>query len=424
MTVSRGQSSPATDAGRRSFLRKAFLGALSAGMGPALGGCGDSSVRISVGDPSAPPTVSNIPNAGPLGPPDANGLRLPEGFSAKIVARSSQAPLPSSGYVWHNAPDGGATFPTADDGWVYVSNSEISNGGGGVGALRFDANGELMDAYSILDGTSRNCAGGLTPWGTWLSCEEVPLGIVWECDPMGRDIPQARPALGAFWHEAAVVDPDTGYVYLTEDHPSGRLYRFVPAGNLPDGRPDLNSGRLQVALVDGDTEGAVSWTDVTDPTGEPVPTRDQVVESTAFRGGEGMWIHDRVIYFSTKGDNRIWAYSLMDSMLFLIYDDDFYEEPILRGVDNVTVSSGGDVLVAEDFDDMQLIAITPDGVLVPLVQIEGQPTSEITGPAFNPAGDRLYFSSQRGTTAQFDGSGGLTYEMTGPFFLPVTGELA
>jgi len=157
----------------------------------------------------------SLSNLGPLLEPDANGLRLPGGFKSRIIARSGEAPAGLPGYTWHSAPDGGATFPADDGGWVYVSNSEMRSFGGGVGAIRFDAGGGVVDAYQILKNTSINCAGGPTPWGTWLSCEEFADGQVYECDPMGSNPSQLRSALGTFRHEAVAVDSENQCLYLT-----------------------------------------------------------------------------------------------------------------------------------------------------------------------------------------------------------------
>ena len=357
-----------------------------------------------------PSLVSTIAAIGPLGDPDANGARLPPGFTSRVVARSGAPPVPGKSHVWHSAPDGGATFPTKDGGWIYVSNSEIPLAGG-VSALRFDATGALVDSYRILEGTNVNCAGGPTPWNTWLSCEEVYRGRVHECDPRGERPAVVRPALGTFMHEAVAVDPVKHHVYLTEDEPDGCFYRFVPAALGAHGFASLASGALEVAEVAAD--GAVAWRAVPDPLFDGnVPTREQVPGATRFAGGEGIWWHDGVVYFTSKGDNRVRAYDTNTSKMWILYDGASIVDPVLSGVDNVTVSASGDVLVAEDGGDMQVVAILPSGELKPLVQLVGYPESEITGPAFDPSGTRLYFSSQRGA------KGGTTFEITGPFHAP------
>lgn len=358
---------------------------------------------------------------GPLGPPDANGVRLPAGFTSRIVAEAgARVPLANgttANYTWHIYPDGGATFATTDGGWIYVSNSESPSVlGGGVGALRFDRAGNAVSAYRILGGTQINCAGGPTPWGTWLSCEEVAFGRVFECDPLNLQAGVARDALGRFKHEAAAVDAAKGVVYMTEDESDGRLYRFIPANAGTQGRLDLTRGQLQVARWDAAT-GRVTWLAVPNPTPSvfQTPTRRQVAASTAFRGGEGMWIHERTIYFTTKGDNRVWRLELDAQRLTVLYDAATNANPILTGVDNVTVGASGEVLVAEDGGDMQIVALDAAGNTAALLQVVNQNGSEITGPAFTPDYSRLYFSSQRGTRGGGGNGVGLTYEIVGPF---------
>jgi secreted PhoX family phosphatase len=349
----------------------------------------------------------------PLSPAaDANGVRLPAGFSSRIVARSGSIPCKGSSYAWHAAPDGGACFATQDGGWIYVSNSEVGSKRGGAGALRFNAQGDVVDAYAILHDTSRNCAGGATPWGSWLSCEEIETGAVWECDPRGERAAIKRPALGIFNHEAVAVDPQSNQLYLTEDRPDGRLYRFTPNGKNVQGIPDLASGILEIARLAQEESGRITWHQVPDPAASSTKTRYQV-PGAAFNGGEGIVYHEGKVFFTTKGDNRVWSYTISSQQLAIVYDDDDYAIPVLTGVDNITVSSQGTLYVAEDGGNMQIVIISPTRGVFPVAEMVGHDLSEITGIAFSPDGSRLYFSSQRGTTG--NSGDGITYEIRGPF---------
>jgi len=386
---------------RRSLVRYGLVSAFSLG---ALGARGAQAGSVAF--------AFGADEFGPLQDPDENGLMLPRGFTSRVVAVTGER-VPGTRHTWHADPDGGATYAAPDGGWVYVSNAECNNGLGGVGALRFDASGAVVDAYSILHGTTRNCAGGPTPWGTWLSCEETSTGRVWECDPFAKDSQGVvHPALGTFAHEAAAVDLPTGAVYLTEDQREGLFYRF-----LPDVPGDLSSGRLQAAeVLDPDGAGPITpgqlrpltWHPVPDPTvSERTPTLRQVPRATPFDGGEGCWVERRWLYFSTKGDNRVWRVDLDRQTIEIVYDRATSSNPILSGVDNVLVTPNGDVYVAEDGGDLQIVALTTKGAVKPVLKLVGTRGTELTGPALAPDGTRLYFSSQRNP--------GRTYAVQGPF---------
>ena len=347
---------------------------------------------------------------GPRRPPDANGVRLPEGFRSRIVARGDQV-VPGTDYRWHIASDGMATFPHRGGGFVLVSNSE--NLVGGASALRIGPEGQVRDAYRILSGTTSNCSGGGTPWGTWLSCEEIEDGRVWECDPSGRRKGVVHPAMGIFKHEAAAVDPRARCVYMTEDLIDGGLYRFTP-----ERWHDLSAGLLEIARVG--SGGAVEWIEVPDPPAARESTRRQVPGSTRFKRGEGIWLEGHTLYVSTTADDRVHAYDTRSKRIRVVYDGlASASAPLLR-VDQLTGSRAGEVFVCEDIatEEIDIGLIERDGSVSRFLSVTGPQHrgSELTGVVFDPSGTRMYFSSQRAfpKSKLLPGPGAI-YEVTGPF---------
>lgn len=383
---------------RRSFLRAGLLAGGSLALGPSF---------YANAFASTPATPGPGPY-GPLNPPDALGIRLPDGFTARRIAQGGKR-VPGTTYPWHILTDGQATFPAPDGGWYLVSNSEsLSFLGAGCSAIRFAPDGTVVDAYRTLSGTNVNCAGGPTPWGTWLSGEEYELGGIWEVDPTGRTRARRRGAMGTFMHESACVDPVREEVYMTEDRPDGCFYRFTPTHY-----PDLSRGRLEAAVVD---DGAVTWVPV-DPRPLPTPPRTQARRrgATVFRGGEGTWWDGGVAYFTTKGDNRVWAYDCEAQRIEVLYDAArIGPDAPLRGVDNICVSRSGDVYVCEDGGDLDLCLITPGREVARFCTFDTRVhrDTELVGVTFDPSGTRMYLGSQRSFTL------GALYEITGPFRQP------
>ena len=449
---------------RRSVLQAALFGAVSSTL-PWMAGCTGSSSPSGVAGGRVNASETNrfggsasnnaqfrFRNIGPLREADANGVRTAEGFSTRVVAINNMPPAPGA-TPWHIFNDGGGVVPREDGGWIYCSNSEIpgfgtlgftvpqlapvgnvlesfSPGLGGASALVFGPNGDVEDSYRILQNTTFNCAGVVTPWKTWLSCEEIPTGLVWECDPLGIQAARPLPALGVFSHEAVAIDSERRVFYMTEDMPDGRFYRWVPTeGDWPNSaaRANMNMGLLQVLKVEGDVGSALngpvrySWVNAANPNAPQ--TENRIADTTVFDGGEGVWYQNDRVFFATKGDDRLWMLNTTAQTIEIIYDLATAVAPnnILSGVDNITMTPFGEVLVAEDGGDMQVVVVYPDGVLVPLLQIVGQDQSEIAGIAFSPDGRRMYFTSDRGGPAPQGGFGlglGMLYELMTPANLP------
>lgn len=394
---------------RRQLSRRKFLAA--SGLAAAGLTFGPNTVRSAL----ATTVRGGESPYGSLQPPDSNGIALPEGFSSRVVARGGR-PVIGTNYKLPRFPDGQATFQTRDEGWILVTNSEtLASAGAGTSAIRFNPEGKIVDAYRILGGTSVNCAGGPTPWGTWLSGEETGGGMIWECDPFGKLQPEPRPLLGVFSHEAAAVDPVEERIYLTEDDGAGCFYRFTPSLY-----PALEEGVLEAAIVDDD--GMVRWEEVPDPTTAETgtATQNQVSEAKRFDGSEGIWYARGVCYFTTKGDVKVWSYDIGESRLEVLYDREVATGSSLDAVDNVTVNAFGDVFVCEDGGNMEIGIISEELTVSPMVRLPGSEHqfSELCGVCFDPSGKKMYFTSQRAAPSGSKPGLGTVFEVSGPFRLP------
>lgn len=396
---------------------------------------------------------------GPLVDDPKGMLALPEGFSYRVVTQAGKTRL----YSEHASPgihDGAAAFPAPDGNVLVVLNHEVRGGpddggavphlrgytwredaGGGCTVVKTTPDGKLIWETVALAGTSTNCAGGVTPWGTWLTCEETDKdghGYVFEVDPVdlqaNRD-PQPIKALGRFVHEACCVDPDTLTIYLTEDtsNPYGTVYRWTPpngfrgrsgahkaldagAGELAAMAAADRSGKLVADLDQADTVGTsytVTWVPVTDRDAArgPVRSLDGITRAKKL---EGAWWADHdgapgaylVSSFSDSHRGQIWHYDPKASSLTLTTvfaveaDGETVEAP-----DNIVAAPFGGLIVSTDGDgDNHLAGVADDGTVYPIAR--SQMGSEFTGPTFSPDGTVLFAGIQQP---------GTLFAITGPW---------
>lgn len=369
-------------------------------------------------------------------------VALPEDFSYSIVSFRDQ--LMRDGQRVPDKPDGMAAFRARCGGTLLVRNHELTGSGtpvvapdatydpqvgGGTTSVHVDEHGRLLSQWGSLAGTERNCAGGPTPWGTWLSCEEttnvrdgVRHGYVFEVDSRADGNAQPLTRLGRFKHEAAAVDRTSGAVYLTEDQVDGSLYRFVPtrygdlhgkgqlqALRLRDWRSGVSTGSGFLGMLGQPL--AADWVDIEeyDPADDSVRAQAQSQGAASFSRGEGCWYDDGRIHFTCTsggelGSGQVFTYDTKRQLLSLTFEST--DASLLKAPDNITVGADGTLYLCEDGGGHdRILALEDDGSLSVLAQnVEGG--SEWAGVCFAPAGD-LMFANMQGN--------GLTVAIRGPW---------
>ena len=435
--------------------RRNFIGATGAAFsGLLLNGCTGRSAPLT----SAP---SSFADYGPLVPDPAGMLDLPRGFSYRLL--SSLGNAMSDGCTVPDKADGMGCFSLGNDEIVLIRNHELvpadDAGGvlakgfgtrdgaivpGGTTSIVLDATTlEVKREFRSLAGTIRNCSGGITPWGSWLTCEEAPTGPgqrfgeglaenhgwVFEVPANATGLIDAVPlkAMGRFNHEAACIDPRTGIVYLSEDRDDSVLYRFVPTtpGRLGDG------GLLQAMVVEGlsDTRNwtsadmavgsrhTVRWIDCDDVESPNDDLRSRAAAKGAAVVARGEGIHtgtDEIFVCSTNGGQRKLGQILRlvpgtggePDQIELFFESQSKDQ--FNYGDNLTVGPNGHLIVCEDqyteVVDNHLRGITPDGRAYTLGRLRMQ--TELAGGCFSPDGKWFFVNAYSPTR---------TLAITGPW---------
>jgi secreted PhoX family phosphatase len=461
---------------RRRFLRESGrlgLGAALLGTGlPQAGLFGR--VSLSDGLPQEPAA-----GFGPLAEDPKKILDLPEGFSYRIISRAGVRM--KDGFYVPGIFDGMGAFAGPDGKAIIVRNHEIQAGflprrgpfgadnelleraprnlvydrGGGIDpalgsvtTLLYDLRTGATEREALtLAGTLFNCSGGVTPWNTWLSCEETfqnpnprfdkRHGYVFEV-PASADPKLVKPvplkAMGRFVHEAAAVDPGSGIIYMTEDQPDSLIYRYIPdtPGKLQQGgrlqalaaagRPGLDTRNWKLRTVRPGDSFETEWIDLddVDPKKDDLRVRGHGKGAALFGSGEGMVFDDGIVYFDcTNGGpaiaGQVWKYfpgpkegtaaeKGSPGRLEL-----FVEVPnvqVINHPDQMTMTPWGDLFICEDGKGVQhLVGVTPLGGVYRFAR-NAKDESEFTGVCFSPDGRTMFVNFQEA---------GLTFAVTGPW---------
>ncbi|YAF97831.1 MAG: alkaline phosphatase PhoX [Nodularia sp. CChRGM 3473] len=411
-------------------------------------------------------------------PPNLNGrpiLKLPRGFNYTAFSITGQQM--DDGFTVPQGHDGMACYPGANNTTILVRNHELGTSSGnpvrgnirystgaqgGTSTLIVGPNRQLIKHFNSLAGTIRNCAGGPTPWRTWISCEEtfstsanmtssgtletIKHGYNFEviADPnSGLVTPVPLIDMGRFNHEAVAVDPRTGYVYETEDRVDSPFYRFVP--NVRPSKPgDLAQGGSlyalkvrgadnfalnttnnpnfggQLGLIKVGQTLPVEWVkiDNPDPEQDTVRVEAQSKGAATFLRGEGAWYGNDLVYFvatqagppvsaasNARGNGQVWAYDPAREELTLVVEacetGEFLDDP-----DNITVAPWGDLFLCEDGGGVQYIVGVNGKGEVYQFAFNNFNNSEFAGACFSADGRTLFVNIQ---------SPGITFAIFGPW---------
>ncbi len=421
----------------------------------ALAFSGLSRHLLAAGTPSAAQANPMVTGYGPLRADPAGILDLPEGFSYQVI--SALGEMMDDGMTVPDRADGMGCIALDDERVALVRNHEISPSNskekglpvsklaydhdrdnialpGGTSTIVYNLKHKRVEKqFRSLIGTIRNCSGGITPWDSWLTCEESvdkasyylrqDHGYVFEVPADATELVDAKPikAMGRFNHEAACVDPRTGIVYLTEDRHDSLLYRYLPKepGNL------IAGGKLQALAIKGKpgfdsrnwdgnvsmTVGAdfsVSWIDLdnVESPDDDLRFRGHQQGAALFARGEGIhWANDELYFCCTNGG----AKQLGQVMRYVpsVHEGKaeeasqpgelslFVESPNEQSFnygDNITFAPHGHLIVCEDqYTDVvnnKLRGITPQGEIYDLAHINWQ--TEPAGACFSPDGKTLF----------------------------------
>ena len=471
-------------ASRRQFLQTAAASAAFAG----LARYANAQVTADSEGYSNPGYASEVAGYGPLRRDPAEIFDLPEGFSYKVISRAGDRM--DDGLVAAGKMDGMGCFPAGRNRVALVRNHEISPPprdvqitafganrnlagkistadlydtdseglplGGGTSTLLYDLKTQELKAQHLsLAGSAVNCAGGVTPWGSWLTCEETLVkagqgvkkdhGWVFEVPSRLRGLadPVAITGMGRFKHEACAVDPRTGVIYMTEDEVDGKglFYRYLPN----DRRKLQAGGRLQALAVVGEGDprnwDAVSWKqgdwrnvrwvdlDGVDNPNNDLRQRGKAAGASWFARGEGIFFGQGELYFTCtsggpKYHGQVMRYvpSQHEGQAGEVDEPgrrQLFVEPsdirVMEMADNLAISPWGHIVTCEDKigGTNYLRAITPQGQIytigrnaqtLPGAKIRG--TSELAGVCFSPDGSTLFVNIY---------TPGCTLAITGPW---------